>query len=407
MAAGPLLRDRRLLFAARTVRMFGYGLLSVVLVLYLAARGLSTKQIGLLLSLALVGDTVISLWLTTAADRIGRRLTLLIGAGLVCLAGAVFATTGRFLPLLVAATIGVLSPSGKEVGPFLAVEQAALAHTATRHDRTHLFAWYNLAGSLAAAVGALCGGGLTQLVHRSGASQLASYQAPVLAYTLTGVLLAALFVRLTPEVEVAPTATTAARTPLGLGPSRGIVLRLSGLFAMDAFAGGFVMDSLMAYWFHVRFGVEAGVLGAIFFGSNVLAALSALTAARLARRFGLLNTMVFTHLPSNVLLLLVPLMPTLPLAIALLLVRFSISQMDVPTRQSYTLAAVSPEERSAAGGVTGVARTVGASLSPVIAGWMLGRVALLAAPFFVAGGLKIVYDLLLYASFRKTHLPEA
>jgi MFS family permease len=395
-----------MLFAARTVRMFGYGLLSVVLVLYLAERGLSTKRIGLLLTLTLVGDTAISLWLTTAADRVGRRVTLLVGAGLVVLAGVVFAVTGNFTLLLVAATVGVLSPSGNEVGPFLAVEQAALAQAARGHDRTRLFAWYNLAGSLATAMGALTGGFLTQLVHQAGATQLASYQAAVVAYAATGLVLAALFSQLTQEVELVDGPARASRPCFGLGRSRGMVLKLSSLFAVDAFAGGFVMQSLVAYWFHVRFGVEAGVLGSIFFGANVLAAISALSAARLARRFGLLNTMVFTHLPSNVLLVLVPLMPSLPLAIAVLLLRFSISQMDVPTRQSYTMAAVSPEERSAAGGVTGVARTVGASLSPVIAGWMLGVMALLSAPFFVAGGVKIAYDLLLYATFRKIKLPE-
>ena len=398
-----------MLFAARTVRMFGYGLLSVVLVLYLAERGLSTKRIGLLLTLTLVGDTAISLWLTTTADRIGRRITLVIGAGLVLFAGVVFATTGNFAVLLIAATVGVISPSGYEVGPFLAVEQAALSQTASGNDRTHLFAWYNLAGSLATAMGALCGGYLTQLVHSTGATQLQSYQVAVVAYAAGGVLLTLLFSQVTQEVEAsnpaAPSSATVA-TRFGLGPSRGIVLKLSGLFAMDAFAGGFVMQSLVAYWFHVRFGVQAGVLGSILFGANVLAAISALSAARLAKRFGLLNTMVFTHLPSNVLLVLVPLMPSLPLAIVVLLLRFSISQMDVPTRQSYTMAAVSPEERSAAGGVTGVARTVGASLSPVIAGWMLGVMALLSAPFFVAGSVKIAYDLLLYATFRKIKLPN-
>ena len=410
MAEGHWDRDRRILFAARTVRMFGYGLLSVVLVLYLAERGLSTKRIGLLLTLTLVGDTAISLWLTTMADRIGRRVTLVIGAALVLFAGVVFAATGNFLLLLVAATVGVLSPSGYEVGPFLAVEQAALSQTASRDDRTHLFAWYNLAGSLATATGALCGGYLTQLARSTGATQLLSYQVVMVAYATGGVLLALLFLRLTQEVE-ATNAATSLSSPnsaprFGLGRSRGIVLKLSGMFAMDAFAGGFVMQSLMAYWFHVRFGVQPGVLGSIFFGANVLAGISALSAARLARRFGLLNTMVFTHLPSNVLLVLVPLMPSLPLAIAVLLLRFSISQMDVPTRQSYTMAAVSSEERSAAGGVTGVARTVGASLSPVIAGWMLGSTVLLSAPFFVAGGLKIAYDLLLYATFRKIRLPD-
>lgn len=387
--------------------MFGYGLLSVVVVLYLAERGLSTPRIGLLLTLTLVGDTAISLWLTTAADRVGRRVTLLIGAGLVVLAGLVFASTGNFVLLLVAATIGVLSPSGNEVGPFLAVEQAALSETASRDDRTHLFAWYNLAGSLATAVGALCGGHLAQVVRSTGATQLLSYQAPVIVYAAGGVVLVLLFLRLTPEVEAKTAAPSAsAVTRFGLGPSRGMVLKLSGLFAIDAFAGGFVMQSLVAYWFHVRFGVQPGVLGSILFGANVLAAISALSAARLARRFGLLNTMVFTHLPSNVLLMLVPLMPNLPLAVAVLLVRFSISQMDVPTRQSYTMAAVTPEERSAAGGVTGVARTVGTSLSPVIAGSMLGATALLSVPFFIAGGLKIAYDLLLWATFRRIRLPD-
>jgi len=407
MAEARLTHDRRLLFTARMARMFGYGLLSVVLVLYLAERGLSTKEIGLLLTLTLVGDTAISLWLTTMADRIGRRVTLVIGAGLVLFAGIVFAATGSFALLLIAATIGVISPSGYEVGPFLAVEQAALSQTATRDDRTHLFAWYNLAGSSATAVGALTGGLLTQLLHRAGATELQSYQVAVIVYAAGGVLLALLFVRLTAEVEAGASGSSspvAAR--FGLGRSRGLVLRLAGLFATDAFAGGFVIQSLMAYWFHVRFGVQPGVLGSIFFGANLMPAVSALSAARLARRFGLLNTMVFTHLPSNVLLILVPLMPSLPLAIAMLLLRFSISQMDVPTRQSYTMAAVSPEERSAAGGVTGVARTVGASLSPVIAGWMLGVTALLSAPFFVAGGLKIIYDLALYGTFRKIRLPD-
>jgi MFS family permease len=185
-----------------------------------------------------------------------------------------------------------------------------------------------------------------------------------------------------------------------------VVLRLSALFALDALAGGFVMQSLLAYWFHVRFGVEPALLGGIFFGANLLAGLSSLTAARLADRFGLINTMVFTHIPSNVLLILVPLMPNLPLAIGLLLLRFSISQMDVPTRQSYTMAVVSPDERSAAAGVTGVARTVGASLAPVLTGPLLAAPALLSVPLFLAGGLKIVYDLLLYRSFRAHRPPE-
>ena len=185
-----------------------------------------------------------------------------------------------------------------------------------------------------------------------------------------------------------------------------MVLRLSALFSIDAFAGGFIPQSLMAFWFHERFGVEPAVLGAIFFGANLLAAVSALSAARIAARIGLIETMVFTHLPSNVLLLLVPLMPTLPLAVAVLLLRFTLSQMDVPTRQSYVMAVVDPDERSAAAGVTGIARTVGASVSPSISSLLIANASLAAIPFFLAGGLKIAYDLLLYRDFRSHRPPE-
>jgi sugar phosphate permease len=193
---------------------------------------------------------------------------------------------------------------------------------------------------------------------------------------------------------------------LGLHRSRGVVLKLSALFALDAFAGGFVVQSIMAYWFNVRYGVEPGALGGIFFGANILAGISALSAARLAARIGLINTMVFTHIPSNVMLIFVPLMPNLPLAIGLLLLRFSISQMDVPTRQSYTMAVVSENERSAAAGVTSVARTTGAAIAPAFTGLLIGNAALLSAPFFIAGGLKIIYDLLLYRNFRALKSPE-
>jgi MFS family permease len=185
-----------------------------------------------------------------------------------------------------------------------------------------------------------------------------------------------------------------------------VVFRLSALFSLDAFAGGLIVQSMIAYWFHVRFGIEAGIIGSIFFGANILAGVSALLAGRLAKKIGLINTMVFTHIPSNILLMLVPLMPSLPLAILLLLLRFSISQMDVPTRQSYTMAVVEPDERSAASGVTAIARSVGAAISPSLTGVFLSIPALLSAPFFLAGGLKIIYDILLYRSFRRLPPPE-
>jgi MFS family permease len=405
-----LASDVRLLFSTRIARLFAYGFLSVVLVLYLAQVGLSEASIGLLLTLTLLGDTAISLWITTSADRIGRRRMLIIGAGLMIFAGIVFAATQDFVLLLIAATIGVISPSGNEVGPFLSIEQAALSQLVPNERRTHLFAWYNLAGSFATALGALFGGGLAQLLQNSGVAPLASYRVIVIGYAVIGALLAILFTRLSGRVEVDLASLHSlpqkGKAVVGLHKSRGVVLRLAGLFSIDAFAGGFVVQSIVAYWFHVRFGVEPGLLGGIFFGANVLAGLSALAAVRIAARIGLIRTMVFTHIPSNILLIFVPLMPTAPLAIAVLLLRFSISQMDVPTRQSYTLAVVDPDERSAAAGVTGVARTTGAALSPSLAVPLVGSAAWLSVPFFLAGSLKIIYDLLLYRSFRSLRPPE-
>jgi MFS family permease len=413
-----LTSDGRLLFATRLVRLFAYGFLAVVLVLYLAQTGLSEGSIGLLLTLTLIGDTVISLWLTTRADRFGRRRTLSLGTLLMMFAAIFFANTQDFIPLLIAATIGVISPSGNEVGPFLSVEQAALAQIVPDRERTHVFAWYNLVGSFATALGALCAGSLAQLLQNSGVTPLNSYRAIVIGYGLMGLLLLLIFTRLSAQVEAAPshalarslprspTARTGAGKLLGLHRSRRVVFKLSALFSLDAFAGGFVVSSFVAYWLNVRFGAEPGALGAIFFAANILAGVSALMAARIAKRIGLINTMVFTHIPSNILLILVPLMPTLPLAVLMLLLRFSISQMDVPTRQSYTMAVVEPDERSAAAGVTGVARTTGAAISPSITGALLSYPLLLNVPFYLAGGLKIIYDVLLYRSFKATRPPE-
>jgi MFS family permease len=395
-------RDGRLLFLTRVLRMFAYGFLAVVLVLYLVALGLDPLTVGAILTLTLVGDTLISLWLTTSADRIGRRRVLIAGSLLMAVAGVVFAITSWVPLLILAATIGVISPTGKEVGPFLAVEQAALSQATPDVRRTPTFAWYNLAGYVATATGALAAGFLSQGLLAAGWSGVDSYRAIVVGYAAAGVLMAVVFWRVGPIVEVAaPDANDGIARRLGLGDrSRGIVARLSALFALDAFGGGFIPQSLMAYWFHLRFGVEPALLGGIFFAANLLAAVSSLSASRFAARFGLVNTMVFTHLPSNVLLILVPLMPNLALAIAVLLLRFSLSQMDVPTRQSYVMAVVEPGERSAAAGVTGIARTTGAALSPILSAPLVASGGVASIPFFLAGGLKIVYDLLLYRAFR-------
>jgi len=398
-------RDAGLLFVARAVRMSGYGALGVILVLYLASAGLAPGEIGILLALTLVGDTLISLWLTTHADRIGRRRTLAIGALLMAAAGLVFAGTTGFLVLLLAATIGVLSPSGAEVGPFLPIEQASLTEVTPAERRTSIYAWYNVVGSVATATGALVAGVVVGVLRDEGWSDIDAYRVILVSYAMRGLVLIPIVRSVSAAVEVPPVDMSISRR-LGLHRSQGVVARLASLFALDAFGGGLIVQSLLAFWFHERFGLPEPVLGAIFFGANILAAISALAAARIARRIGLINTMVFTHLPSNVLLMLVPLMPTVELAILVLLARFSISQMDVPTRQSYTMAVVDPDERSAAAGITGIARTTGAALSPLIAAPLFAVPGLASVPFFLAGGLKIVYDLALWRAFRARRPPE-
>jgi MFS family permease len=403
----PIKRDIPLLFTTRIVRMFGYGFLSVVLALYLAQRGLSEGEIGLLLTLTLAGDAAITLFITTSADRMGRRRMLILGAGLMVIAGLVFSLTGNYLLLVATAIIGVISPSGNEIGPFLSIEQASLSQLVADEKRTQIFAWYNLVGSFATATGALVGGALAQLLQNSGYTPVNSYRAVLMGYTLIGMLLVILFLLLSSSVEAPKLAEAIPiQRRFGLHKSQKVVFRLSSLFALDAFAGALVVQSMVAYWFNVKFGVQPAVLGSIFFAANILAGISALSAAWIAKRIGLINTMVYTHIPSNILLILVPFMPTLPLAILALLLRFSISQMDVPTRQSYTMAVVSPDERSAAMGVTSIARSVGAMLSPAITGQLLAVTSLMGTPFVIAGSLKIVYDVLIWRGFRAIKPPE-
>jgi MFS family permease len=402
-----LKRDIPLLFITRLIRMFGYGFLSVVLVLYLAQRGLSEGEIGLLLTLTLAGDAVITLLITTSADRLGRRWMLILGAGLMVIAGIVFSLTGIYILLVATAIIGVISPSGNEIGPFLSIEQAALSQLVPDEKRTQTFAWYNLVGSFATATGALVGGMLAQLLQNTGYTPVNSYQVVLMGYTIIGVLLVGLFLLLSRSVEAPRSSETISiQRRFGLHKSKKVVFKLSGLFALDAFAGGLVVQSMVAYWFNIKFGVQPAVLGSIFFAANILAGISALSAAWIAKRIGLINTMVYTHIPSNILLIMVPFMPTLPLAVIALLLRFSISQMDVPTRQSYTMAVVSPDERSAAMGVTSIARSVGAMLSPAITGQLLAVTSLMGAPFVIAGSLKIVYDVLIWRGFSAIKPPE-
>jgi MFS family permease len=401
-------RDALLLLSTRFIRLFAYGALSIVLVLYLRSLGLSESQTGLLLTLTLAGDIAISLFLTTHADRLGRRRTLVVGSGLMIGAGLAFAATHNFLLLLITAAIGVISPGGNEVGPFLPIEQAALAHVVTPSSRTQMFAWYTLTGSFATALGSVCGGLISQSLKKATVPLVDGYRAVLFLYAFLGLVLLVVFSRLSSATEVSEVerATHAGSYLLGLSDSRQIVLRLSALFALDSFGGGFVVQAFAVYWFYMRFGTNPAVLGSVFFGANCFAGISALLASRLASRFGLVRTMVFTHLPSNVLLILIPLMPTFRLAVAVLLLRFSISQMDVPTRQSYVMAVVRSDERSAAAGVTGVARSVGAAIPPFAVGLMFANPAWINVPFFVAGVLKIVYDLWLYRVFLNVKVDQ-
>lgn len=398
-----LARDARLLLLGRFLRLFSYGMLAVVLVLYLTGIGLSESEAGILLTLTLAGDTAVSLVLTTQADRMGRRKMLVVGAALMAGAGLAFAFTRSFTLLVLAGTIGVISPSGNEVGPFLSIEQAALSEVIPGRSHTKVFAWYALTGAVATAAGSLFGGWLAASLESLTITPVASQRTVIVLYAATGLALAVVFSRLSAAAEVRRTTTASGRMLclLGVGHSRNAVLRLSALFALDAFGGGFVVQSFAAYWFYLRFRVDSATLGAIFFGANMFAGASALLASRLAARIGLVRTMVFTHLPSNVLLILVPLMPSLKMAILVLLIRFSISQMDVPTRQAYTMAIVTPGERSAAAGITSVARTTGAAIAPVFAGLLFSNPAFIDYPFFLAGILKVIYDLLLYRAFHR------
>lgn len=399
--------DIIILFSTRICRLFAFGFLSVILVFYLIALGFKEKTIGFLLTLALIGDVIISLWITTHADRIGRKKMLILGSLLMVFAGSILISAHSFLLIATAAIVGVISPSGNEVGPFLAIEQASLAQKIADKTRTKVFAWYHLVGSLSTAIGALTGGGLIHILVHKGIPTLTSYRICLLVYTCIGLLIGLLFLNLTPMVETMDKKNRHLRNSfLGMYHSRRMIFKLGGLFMLDAFAGGLIVQSIIVFWFYIRFGADPAVLGSIFFGANILAGFSALIAAKIADRFGLINTMVFTHIPSNILLMFVPLMPNLLSAVVVLLLRFSISQMDVPTRQSYTVAVVSPDERSAAAGFTNTARSLGAAFAPSVSGFLIAIPSLMSSIFFLSGGLKIIYDLLMYLTFKKVKPPE-
>jgi MFS family permease len=400
-----LSRDGWLLFAAKAVRAFGFGWLSVVLALYLAKRGFSSAQIGAVFTATMVEDALLTIVLSAMAARIGPARIMFLAAPLITIGGVVLAMAETPWLLFAGAVLGTLSPNGQDAGPFAAMELALLPGTVRSGSRTRAFGWYNVFGFLPAALGALVAGLSLGGALASGTSALAAYRGMLWTYAGGGVVLTAICLRIGARPLPRGGASSLPVGVLGLGSSRGVVLQLAGLQAVDALAGGFIMQSLLAYWFSLRFGVGPEALGALFFGTNLFSAVSFLIAARVADRFGLLNTMVFTHLPSNVLLLVVPFMPTFTSAAVVLLLRHVLSQMDVPTRQAYTMALVAPEERPAAAGLTGSARALAQACAPFIAGLSMAVTAT-GLPFFLSGGLKIVYDLALFFRFRSVRLEE-
>lgn len=372
--------DVAVVLIAKSVRSYAYGFMGIVLPLHLSDLGAGAAGIGTAVTLTLLGSAALTWAARWPAERHGPRAALMGLAALAAVGGVLLLLTGRIELVVLAAMIANVAVGTGETGPFLALEQVLVARAAAPGARTMLLSVYNLVGYAAGALGALCAGLATPRVLF--AVFLASAAAQALLYT-----------RL-PATRAQP----APRTP-GAPTSGGLIRRLAALFALDSFAGGFVLASLVAYYLHARFGLGLDALGRVFFAAQVLTAISLLLAARCARRFGLLNTMVWSHLVSNALLIAVAFAPTALLAVSFLLARHLLSQMDVPTRQAYVMAVVEDAEREAAATVTNLARTLAQAVSPALTGWVMASLSL-AAPFVLGGTLKIVYDLLLYATFR-------
>lgn len=394
------LPDARVLLAARALRAFGDGFVSLLLPYYLILLGYSALQVGLLVTATLLGSGLMTLGVGFIAHRHSTRHLLLFASLLMIVTGlAVPALTG-FWPLLVVAAIGTLNPAANDVTLFSPLEQTLLTRAAPARSRTALFARYSLIGALVAALGAQAAG-LPDLFAAHGMmTPLAAIQAMFLLYAMLGVAGFMLYRRLSPALE-----PDHHEQPVPLGKSRRIVYTLAALFSIDAFAGGFAVQSLLALWLFQRFELSVTVAGTIFFWTGLLTAFSHLAAARVAARFGLINTMVFTHLPANVFLILVPFMPTLELALLFLFLRSALSSMDVPARTSYVMAVVSPGERPAAASVTAVPRSLASALSPSLAGALL-TLSAFGWPLVICGVLKIVYDLTLLKMFSTVKPPE-
>ena len=392
--------DARRIIAARAVRGFAQSAVSILIAIYLGVQGFSLVETGVLLTVGSVGTAVTAIVVGLFGDGYGRRRTLLILSALMTLTGVAFATSESFAVLAVVAFVGSFSALAGSGGGMGSIEQAILAGA---EKRTDVFALYSLIGMLAGSLGALAAGVPTMLQSEAGISALQSLRTMFVAYAGLGVVMAAVYSRLSPRIEVA-SRSSRWTNPLTL-PSRRRIFTLGSLFAVDSFGTGLVVESLTSYWFFTRFGLQPAELGLVFFSSNILAAVSLWVAARLARRIGLLNTMVFTHIPSSLFLVAMVFAPVVWVAIVFWLLRAFLSQMDVPTSQSYTMAIIHPAERTAMASATMVSRSAGVALGPTIAA-ALWTAASPTVPFVVGAAVKIAYDLTLWRLFRTVKPPE-
>jgi MFS family permease len=409
-----LSKDGKLLLVARILRTFAYGFLSVILAIYLKLIGFNDLYIGFILTATLVNSVIFTLIASFYADRMGRRKVLILYSALMSVSGIVFFATSNYMALIISAFIGTVNVTGTETGAFLSVEQAMLPQTINHpKKRNTVYALYNMAGTFAMSGGVLLSGLPRIFELQYGLNQVQSIKPLFLFYSVVGIGVVGIYFLLSNKIEVESSnnidTIKRPKKPLRqtLSPkSKEIVGKLSGLFAIDSFAGGFVIQSIVSFWFFTRFGVELNTLSYIFSVAGVLTAFSFVVAAKLADKIGLINTMVFTHIPSNILIILVAFAPTLPLAIALYLVRMALSQMDVPTRQSYIVAVVKENERTAAAGITNISRNIAQSVSPSLAGYILQSLSFLSAPFVLGGVLKIVYDIALYLQFKRYDIKD-
>jgi MFS family permease len=403
-----LSKDGKLLLAARTLRTFAYGFLSVILAIYLKLVGFEDFYIGFILTATLVNSVIFTLIASFYADRVGRRKILIMYAALMSLSGLIFFLTTNYIALIISALIGTINVTGTETGAFLSIEQAVLPQMVNDiNKRNTVYAFYNMVGTFAMSAGVLLSGLPQILAQQYGLNQIQSIRPLFLLYSIIGLAVLCIYYLISNRVEVQTNSMRHKPLRETLSPqSKQIVGKLSSLFALDSFAGGFVIQSIVSLWFFTKFGVDLTTLSYIFSVAGVLTAFSYLAAAKIADRIGLINTMVFTHIPSNILIILVAFAPTFPLAVALYLARMALSQMDVPTRQSYLVAVVKENERTAAAGLTNISRNITQSISPSIAGYILQSLSILSAPFVLGGALKIVYDVALYFNFKSIKPPE-